>query len=55
VQPPDNDFSKARFSKQLLDPKLKLTDEERRRLQDEIDQLFALEKYIDYLPDYGAY
>lgn len=40
----DNDFAKARWSPQLLDPKLKLTDEERQALQDEIDQLVALGK-----------
>lgn len=44
VHPVDNDFSKARWSPQLLDPKLKLTDEERQALQDEIDQLIALGK-----------
>lgn len=50
VHPPDNDFSKARWSPELLDPNLKLTDEERQRLQDEIDDLFGLGKWTEYLP-----
>jgi hypothetical protein len=47
VHPPDNDFTKAKWSKELLDPKLKLTDEERRKLQEEIDQILALEKLTE--------
>ena len=47
VHPTDNDFSKARWHPSLLDPKLKLTEEERQRLQDEIDQVFALEKLTE--------
>ena len=47
VHPPDNDFSKARWHPSLLDPKLKLTDEERQRLQDEIDSVFALTKLTE--------
>ena len=31
----------------MLDPKLKLTEEERERLQDEIDQVFALQKLTE--------
>lgn len=42
VHPPDNDFAKAFFHPSLLDKKLKLTDEQRRRLQDEIDALFGV-------------
>ena len=44
VHPVDNDFNKARFSDPLLDPRLKLTDEQRRELQKEIDDLFFLLK-----------
>lgn len=47
MHPPDNDFTKAKWSKELLDPKLKLTDEERRKLQEEIDQILALEKLTE--------
>lgn len=47
VHPADNDFTKARWHPSLLDPKLKLTDEERQRLQDEIDSIFALEKLTE--------
>lgn len=55
VHPPDNDFSKAKWSAALLDPSLKLTDEERQALQDEIDGLFALGKLTDNLPQYGSF
>ena len=50
MHPPDNDFSRAKFSKELLDPSLKLTDEERRKLQEEIDQVLALEKLTESVP-----
>jgi hypothetical protein len=39
VHPKDNDFNKARFNELLLDPRLKLTQAQRRRLQEEIDNL----------------
>ncbi len=55
VHPVDNDFSRAKWSPQLLDPSLKLTDEERQALQDEIDSLFALGKLVENLPKYGSY
>lgn len=55
MHPPDNDFTKAKWSPQLLDPSLKLTDEERQALQDEIDQLFALGKLTENLPQYGTF
>lgn len=42
VHPVDNDFAKARFSEILLDPKYKLTDRQRRELQQQIDELTAL-------------
>ena len=47
VHPSDNDFGRARWSPELLDPRLHLTDEERQRLQDEIDSVFALEKLTE--------
>jgi hypothetical protein len=39
VHPVDNDFNKARFSEPVLDPRMKLTDEQMRDLQQEIDDL----------------
>lgn len=50
IDKPDNDFSRAKYSKELLDPKLNLTEEERRRLQEEIDQVLALEKLTESVP-----
>lgn len=44
---PDNDFNRAKWHPALLDPKLKLTDEERYQLQEEIDQLFSLGKLTE--------
>lgn len=54
VHPADNDFAKARFSPILLDPRLKLTNKQRRRLQGEIDDLAGLgrlarEKSLDQI------
>lgn len=40
VHPVDNDFERARFSPELLDPRLKLTNAQRRKLQREIDDTF---------------
>jgi hypothetical protein len=40
IHPKDNDFNKARFSDAVLDPRLKLTDAQRRELQGEIDDLY---------------
>jgi hypothetical protein len=42
IHPADNDFAKARFHPILLDPRLKLTNKQRRRLQGEIDDLAGL-------------
>ena len=42
VHPVDNDFAKARFSDPVLDPRMKLTDEQMRELQQQIDDLFHL-------------
>lgn len=42
VHPKDNDFEKARFNPILLDPRLKLTNKQRRELQREIDDLYYL-------------
>lgn len=39
IHPTDNDFAKARFNPILLDPRLKLTNAQRRRLQDKADRL----------------
>lgn len=39
VHPADNDFAKARFNPILLDPRWKLTDEQRQELQDDVDKL----------------
>ena len=52
IHPKDNDFAKARFHPLLLDPRLKLTNKQRRRLQQKIDDLAGLgrlarEKAID--------
>lgn len=52
IHPPDNDFSKSRYADQLNDPKLHLTEEQKRRLQEEIDQLLALQQEIDQLPGF---
>lgn len=43
-------FEKARYAPELLDPKLKLTDAERDRLQAEIDELLAAAKLTEQLP-----
>jgi hypothetical protein len=42
IHPKDNDFAKARFHPILLDPRLKLTDKQRRSLQEKIDDLAGL-------------
>ena len=42
IHPTDNDFAKARFNPILLDPRLKLTNAQRRRLQAKADDLAAL-------------
>ena len=39
IHPTDNDFAKARFHPIFLDPRLKLTNKERRRLQAKADKL----------------
>ncbi len=44
IHPRDNDFEKARFHPILLDPRLKLTNKQRRRLQEQIDDLAGLGK-----------
>ena len=41
IHPRDNDFAKARFHPVLLDPRLKLTNKQRREMQREIDDLAA--------------
>lgn len=39
IHPKDNDFAKARFNPILLDPRWKLTDQQRRDLQQKADDL----------------
>lgn len=49
VHPADNDFAKARFNPLLLDPRADLTAKQRRRLQEEIMQLYRTMLYArDY-------
>lgn len=40
VHPKDNDFEKARFHPSLLDPRLDITNKQRRELQKEIDDQY---------------
>lgn len=42
-------FEKARYAEELLDPKLKLTDAERDRLQEEIVELLGATKLTETL------
>lgn len=42
VHPADNDFAKARFHPSLLDPRLKITNKQRRKLQRDMDDLAGL-------------
>lgn len=51
VYPPNGlkGFEQSRYAPELLDPKLKLTDAERDRLQAEIDELLGLQKLTDQL------
>jgi hypothetical protein len=46
AHPPDNDFKRSRFHDLLLDM-TRLTDEERRRLQEEIDRLLGTLQVAD--------
>lgn len=46
VHPADNDMAKARFQTLLLDPRLDLTNRQRREIQQEIDQLSAVFRLI---------
>lgn len=39
IHPKDNDFAKARFNPILLDPRWKMTDKQRRELQQKADDL----------------
>ncbi len=50
VVPPDNNFKKALYSPELLDPRLHLTKKQLRDLQAQIDQLYSLEMLLDQLP-----
>lgn len=40
VKPPDNDVTKSRYHPSLLDPSLKLTEDQMRDLQNEINELY---------------
>ena len=40
VHPKDNNFDLARFSPEVLDPRWKLTDAQKRKKQEEIDDLY---------------
>lgn len=42
IHPADNDFAKARFHPILLDPRLKLTNKQRRKLQSQVDDLSGM-------------
>lgn len=54
VHPKDNNFLKAQFHPFLLDPRLKLTDKQRRELQKEIEDLFGLLQLIDFLDQFSG-
>lgn len=42
IHPADNDFAKAKFHPVLLDPRLKLNNKQRRKLQAQVDDLTGL-------------
>jgi len=42
IHPVDNDFAKARFHPILLDPRWKLTDKQRRDIQEKADDTAAI-------------
>ena len=42
IKPPDNNVAASRFHPALMDPKLHLTEQEMRDLQDEINGLYAV-------------
>jgi hypothetical protein len=42
IHPKDNDFAKAKFHPMLLDPRLKITNKQRRELQRDMDDLAGL-------------
>ena len=44
VHPADNDFLKGKYDPLLLDPRLQLTDKQRREIQAEIEQVTAVLK-----------
>jgi len=54
IHPTDNGFLKAQFHPLLLDPRLKLTDKQRRDLQREIEELFGLAQLIDFLEQFSG-
>lgn len=50
VHPPDNNVDAARYAPELLDPSLKLTESQRERLQERINELYGvLRGERDYL------
>ena len=52
IHPKDNDFAKARFNPILLDPRWKLTDQQRRDLQTKADDLARMMLYAG--EEYGG-
>jgi hypothetical protein len=42
IHPADNDYTKAKFHPILLDPRLKLNNAQRRKLQSQVDNLTGL-------------
>jgi hypothetical protein len=42
IHPADNDFAKAKFHPSLLDPRLKISNKQRRELQSDMDDLAGL-------------
>jgi hypothetical protein len=50
VQPADNVINRSPYYPGLLDPKLKLTDDQRRQLNDEINALAAILRIARDLP-----
>lgn len=50
VVPPDSDFARGRYDQALLDPSLHLTQEQLLDLEQQIDEVFALEQLASQLP-----
>lgn len=50
VTPPDSDFARGKYDQALMDPSLKLTQDQLDDLQAQIDEAFAIEKLASELP-----